>query len=318
MYYILYGFLYLVSLLPLRILYVVADCFYFLTFRVFGYRRKVIQANLKIAFPEKSDEERKKIARQFCHQFVDNFIETIKLLSCGESFLKKRFTGNWEVFDDSFAKGQSVQIHLGHNFNWEWGNAAISAAIPHQVGVVYMPIKNAAMDKLFLKMRRITGSEMIPATPVEAFRTSMKQLRQHTYAMIFAADQSPGDPSKAYWLNFFNRPTGFVTGPEKGARLGKLPVFFTVISMKRRGYYHAHNQLATSDPRSLKEGELTVMFARFLEDVIRQYPSNWLWSHRRWKREWKEEYGKMWIDSGVLPQQTTGNEQETMGNRQNP
>ena len=309
MYYILYGFLYLVSLLPLRILYVVADCFYFLTFRVFGYRRKVIQANLKIAFPEKSDEERKKIARQFCHQFVDNFIETIKLLSCGESFLKKRFTGNWEVFDDSFAKGQSVQIHLGHNFNWEWGNAAISAAIPHQVGVVYMPIKNAAMDKLFLKMRRITGSEMIPATPVEAFRTSMKQLRQHTYAMIFAADQSPGDPSKAYWLNFFNRPTGFVTGPEKGARLGKLPVFFTVISMKRRGYYHAHNQLATSDPRSLKEGELTVMFARFLEDVIRQYPSNWLWSHRRWKREWKEEYGKMWIDSGVVAQQATGNGQ---------
>ena len=146
-------------------------------------------------------------------------------------------------------------------------------------------------------MRSITGSEMIPATPVEAFRTSMKQLRQHTYAMIFAADQSPGDPSKAYWLNFFNRPTGFVTGPEKGARLGKLPVFFTVISMRRRGYYHAHNQLATADPRSLKEGELTVMFARFLEDVIRQYPANWLWSHRRWKREWKEEYGKMWIDS---------------------
>ena len=275
----------------------VADCFYFLTFRVFGYRRKVIHANLKIAFPEKSEDERKKIARQFCHQFVDNFIETIKLLSCGEAFLKKRFTGNWEVFDESFSKGQSVQIHLGHNFNWEWGNAAISAAIPHQVGVVYMPIKNAAMDKLFLKMRSITGSEMIPATPVEAFRTSMKQLRQHTYAMIFAADQSPGDPSKAYWLNFFNRPTGFVTGPEKGARLGKLPVFFTVISMRRRGYYHAHNQLATADPRSLKEGELTVMFARFLEDVIRQYPANWLWSHRRWKREWKEEYGKMWIDS---------------------
>ena len=297
MYYILYGFLYLQSLLPLRILYVLADGLSFLIFQVFGYRRKVIHENLKIAFPEKSEEERKRIATQFCHQFIDNFIETTKLLSCSEAFLKKRFTGNWEVFDDTFAKGQSVQIHLGHNFNWEWGNAAISAAIPHQVAVVYMPIKNAAMDKLFLKMRNRMGSAMIPATPVEAFRTSMKQLRQHTYAMIFAADQSPGDPSKAYWLNFFNRPTGFVTGPEKGARLGKLPVFFTVISRKRRGYYHAHNQLATSDPRSLKEGELTVMFVRFLEDVVRQYPSNWLWSHRRWKREWKEEYGKMWIDS---------------------
>jgi KDO2-lipid IV(A) lauroyltransferase len=50
------------------------------------------------------------------------------------------------------------------------------------------------------------------------------------------------------------------------------------------------------DARSFEEGELTVMFARFLEDSIRKQPENWLWSHRRWKREWKPEYESRWID----------------------
>ena len=309
MYYFLYGFLYLLSLLPMRFLYILADGIYGLVYYVLGYRRKVVMQNLAAAFPEKTDAERKIIAKKFYHNFIDTFIETIKMLSCSEEFLRKRFSGNWEVVSELYDKGYSCQIHLGHNFNWEWGNAAIAAAIPHRVAVVYMPIQSKAMDRLFLKLRARAGSEMIPATPTEAFRTGLKQLRQHRHALILAADQSPGDPEKAYWLNFLNRPTGFVTGPEKSARLNRLPVFFTVISKKRRGYYHAEQILATTEPRNLKEGELTLMFVRFLEDVIRKYPENWLWSHRRWKKEWKPEYGKMWIDEPI------GNGQLATGKR---
>ena len=297
MYALLYGFLFLLSLLPMKVLYAFADGLYFLIYPVFGYRRKVVMDNLKIAFPEKTDKERQAIAKRFYHNFIDTFIETTKLLSCSKQFLKKRFSGNWEVLDEAYSRNQSVQIHLGHNFNWEWGNAAISLAIPHKVAVVYMPIQNKAMNRLFLKLRSRAGTHLLPATPTEAFRTSLKQLRQHTHALIFAADQSPGDPAKAYWLNFFNKPTGFVTGPEKSARLNKLPVFFTVIRKRKRGYYHAQMKLATNEPRSLKEGELTLMFVRFLEETIREYPDNWLWSHRRWKREWKPEYEEMWIDT---------------------
>ena len=296
MYYFLYGFLYLLSLLPMRILYFLADGLYGLVYHVLRYRRRVVMQNLQAAFPDKSEAERNAIAKKFYHNFLDTFIETIKMLSCSEEFLRKRFSGNWEVVADLYDKGFSCQLHLGHNFNWEWGNAAIAAEIPHKVAVVYMPIKSKAMDRLFLKLRARAGSGMIPATPAEAYRTGLRQLREHRYALILAADQSPGDPEKAYWLNFLNQPTGFVTGPEKSARLNKLPVFFTVISKKKRGYYHAEQVLATTDPRSMKEGELTVMFARFLEDVIKKHPDNWLWSHRRWKRDWKPEYEKMWID----------------------
>jgi len=46
----------------------------------------------------------------------------------------------------------------------------------------------------------------------------------------------------------------------------------------------------------MTEEKLTQKFAVYLEDVIKQYPDMWLWSHRRWKHEWKPEYGKIITD----------------------
>ena len=54
MYYIVYGFLYLLSLLPFRLLYVVSDAVYALLYYVIGYRKEVVMNNLLIAFPRKN------------------------------------------------------------------------------------------------------------------------------------------------------------------------------------------------------------------------------------------------------------------------
>jgi len=96
-------------------------------------------------------------------------------------------------------------------------------------------------------------------------------------------------------MNFFGRPTGFVSGPEKGARAGNLPVLFTYIVKPRRGYYQGFLEVACEDPSALKEGELTLRYARYMEKVIRSNPEMWLWSHRRWKHSWNEAYTKNWI-----------------------
>jgi KDO2-lipid IV(A) lauroyltransferase len=99
MYYIVFGFFYLLSLLPMRILYIISDGIYLLVYYVIGYRRKVVMKNLEIAFPEKLNVERVKIAKAFYHNLLDSFIETIKLVSASRSFLEKRVTANWEVLD---------------------------------------------------------------------------------------------------------------------------------------------------------------------------------------------------------------------------
>src|SRR3954468_1835593 len=111
MYYIVYGLFYLISLLPLRFLYFLSDGFYGLAYYVLKYRRDVVADNLKIAFPEKTDLERKAIEKKFYHNFIDTFIETIKLISASERFIEKHFTANWEVINEVYKSGRRAHLH---------------------------------------------------------------------------------------------------------------------------------------------------------------------------------------------------------------
>jgi KDO2-lipid IV(A) lauroyltransferase len=280
-------------------LYLLSDGIHFLIYRVFGYRMDVVMQNLQSAFPEKSVIERKKIARKFYRNLIDTFVEMIKMLSASDAFLQKRFSGNWELLNDMHRSGRAAHVHMGHTFNWEWGNYIAGTKLLYKFIGVYMPVKNKALDRLFLKIRSRGGTILIPATPTKTFISTFHPHRNSQYLIGLAADQSPGDPTRAYWLNFFGKPTAFVTGPEKGANIRNIPVFFCYISKPRRGHYHIVFTLAEENPADLKEGELTVRFARYLEEVITRLPDMWLWSHRRWKREWKDEYKELWVDEKI-------------------
>ncbi|WP_205508489.1 lysophospholipid acyltransferase family protein [Longitalea arenae] len=292
MYYIVYGLLYLVSLLPLRVLYVLSDAFHVLVYRILGYRRKVVLGNLELVFPEKTLAERKKIASRFYRNFIDSIIESLKMVSASDAYIQKRVSGNWEVLNDLYKTGRSCQIHLGHTFNWEWANLAGAKEMHYTFLGVYMPIKNKIFDRLFRKLRSKSGSVLLPATDM---RKAMIPWRNRQYCIGLVADQAPANPEKSFWLNFFGKPTPFVTGPETGARAGNIPVVFANIEKPRRGYYKVDFTLAEMEPGALDRGELTLRYARYLEKVIRQQPDMWLWSHRRWKRAWKEEYISLWI-----------------------
>jgi KDO2-lipid IV(A) lauroyltransferase len=294
MYYLVYGLLYVVSLLPMWFLYLFADALAALVYHVFGYRKQVVLDNLAIAFPEKPLKERKRIAKQFYRNFVDNFIETLKILSVGKTWMTKRFQIDGEPFAEAYKAGRKCQVHLGHNFNWELANVAMPYYMDYTLLSVYMPIKNKVMDRLFMHLRSKTGVIMLPATDM---RSSIVPYRHQQYMLALVADQAPGSVTNAYWLNFFDRPTPFVRGPERGARAGNIPVFFSQIYKTRRGHYRAYFELGAENPQELPEGELTRRYIRFLEKAIRKHPEMWLWSHRRWKHSWKDEYSELWIDT---------------------
>jgi len=292
MYYIVYGLLYLVSLLPLRVLYILSDGFYVLVYHILKYRRPIVFSNLQIAFPEKTPAERIAIAKKFYKNFIDTFIETIKMVSASDAYIRKRVSGNWEVLNDLYKTGRSCQIHLGHTFNWEWANLAGAKEMPYTFLGVYMPITNKVLDRLFRRLRAKSGTVLLPATDM---RKAMLPWRNRQYCIGLVADQAPSAPEKSFWLNFFGKPTGFVTGPETGARASNIPVVFANIEKPRRGYYKVVFTLAEDQPANFERGALTLRYARYLEDVIRRQPDMWLWSHRRWKREWKEEYKHLWV-----------------------
>ena len=110
MYYIIYPILYLLSLLPFFILYRLSDLLYFLIYYIFGYRKKIVLDNISIAFPEKNLSEKTRIAKTFYKNFVDTFIETIKMISMSEEQFDKRVTADTKACNELAAKGKSKTI----------------------------------------------------------------------------------------------------------------------------------------------------------------------------------------------------------------
>lgn len=121
LYYTVYGLLYGLSLLPLRLLYVLSDAIYLLIYHVVHYRRRVVWKNLRSSFPDRTEADLRQIEKDFYHWFCDYAVETIKLFSISEKEMRRRmlFKGSDRV-DECLLRGQSCAIYLGHYCNWEW------------------------------------------------------------------------------------------------------------------------------------------------------------------------------------------------------
>ena len=290
MYYIVYGFLYVLSLLPLRVLFLLSDLIYFLLYYVAGYRRQLVASNLLIAFPEKTEEERKKIAKQFYLNFTDTFIESIKMISISRKELEKRSNCEIDYLNELIAKGYNIHIMAGHQFNWEFANLVYAMYLKAPFVGIYMPMSNKIFEKIFYKIRSAHGTIMISARD---FKNKMHTVFSRQYILALAADQNPGNPANAYWVNFFGKPAPFVTGPGKGAVKNNTAVVFVAFSKPKRGHYSFKIVPITENGSSYTPEQLTVMYKNALEDAIRKDPSNYLWSHRRWRHEWKKEYSEI-------------------------
>ncbi len=293
MYYIIYGLLYLMSLLPFWLLYLLSDFVAFILNNVFGYRKDVVLYNLSIAFPEKSIEERKIIAKKFYVNLTDTFVEIIKMLSLSERELDKRCTIDMGTTHELEAKGLNIQFHAGHQMNWEYVNWVLEKNMTIPFIGIYQPISNKAMNKIFYDLRSRPNTILVST---REFKTRMHQLFKNQYGLGLGADQNTS-PSKAYWQYFFSKPVPFIMGPEKGALKNNTAVVFINLIKKRRGYYHYELKTITENPVNMQKGELTRLYRDFLETVIREYPDNYLWTHRRWRHEYTTEFADNWIDT---------------------
>jgi KDO2-lipid IV(A) lauroyltransferase len=290
MYYIVYGCLYVLSLLPLRVLFLFSDLAYFILYYAADYRKELVSNNLLIAFPEKTEEERKKIAKQFYLNFTDTVIESIKMISISRKELEKRSNCEFDYINELIAKGRNIHIMAGHQFNWEFANLVYAMHVKIPFVGIYTPVNNKIFGKIFYKFRSSYGTIMISA---KDFKNKMHDVFSSQYILALGADQNPGNPANAYWLNFFGKPAPFVTGPGKGAVKNNTAVVFVGFEKMKRGHYKFHIVPIAENGASRTPEQLTVMYKNALEDIIRKDPSNYLWSHRRWRHEWKEGYSEI-------------------------
>lgn len=246
--------------------------------------------NLQIAFPEKTNEERKKIAIAFYHNLVDTFLESIKFITLSKKQIEKRSTGEFKLINDLATKGYDIHIMAGHQFNWEYANLLYSMNLTIPFVGVYMPINNKILNKIFFNFRKQFGTILIPATD---FRNQRHSVFPKQYSLALAADQNPGNPANAYWVNFFGRPAPFITGPAKGAVRNNTAIVIVGFKKIKRGYYSFTTTLLAENGSLFTPQQLTVLYKNELEKIIRRDPANYLWSHRRWKYSWKPEYGEI-------------------------
>ena len=271
----------LISLLPFRILYLLSDIIFIFLYHLFKYRRNVVKTNLANAFPEKSPEDRAGIEKRFYGFLADMIVESIKSISITEKELKERYQfENLGLITKHLENGRSVIAVSGHYGNWEWGPLGIALEWDYNILVIYKPLSDTRFDSFINKVRSRFGTIMIPMK--QTFR-KVAEYKNKPHVLVLVGDQTPTREESQYFTTFMNQPTAVFLGIEKIAAKTNNPVIYFSIKRIKRGYYKSIVKLLVDQPEQCSEHEITDAHTAELENLIRENPDYWLWSHKRWK-----------------------------------
>lgn len=276
-------FLNFLSLLPLSFLYLIADLGYYLIYYLFPYRKQVVRENLSNSFPDKPAAEIIRIEKQYFRYLNNLIVEIIKMRSISRSELRRRvkFT-NLDLVEQYFSKGESVLGCTGHYGNWELCMLALGAKLSKPEYVIYKPLVNKVFNDWFYKIRSRFGNHFIP---MRRTLRAIAATKSEPTMFCFAGDQTPAGNEAHHWIDFMHQQTPVLLGLEKIARQTNRPVFYFNAKLVRKGHYEVDCIPLCLEPKATEEYEITKRQFALLEDILKQEPAYWLWSHRRWKHK---------------------------------
>lgn len=281
-YIVLYPFLWLISILPFRVLYMISDLVYVLIYHIFGYRKKVVNVNLHLAFPDKTEDEIKIIREKFYHHLSDMLLEAIKSITISEAEMKKRYTfKNVEDIHKLEKENKSIVLFMGHYASWEWV-FILQKHINHMGYAVYKQLSNKYFDALVKRIRAKYNSYLI--TTKETFPTLI-QAKQNKQLTLngFVFDQSPKLDKAIHWQNFMGIKVPVHVGAEILAKRLDMATLFLKVKKIKRGYYEATIMDIIKDPNIMEDFKITDAYLKHVEDEILEAPEFYLWTHKRWK-----------------------------------
>lgn len=283
-YYIFYGFNWVFTLLPLRILYIFSDLLYYIIYYIIGYRRKVVAENLKNSFPYKTEEERKTIEKKFYRHLSDLIIEVLKLTHISDAQQRKRFSyTNLEVIDRLRDENRDIIAILGHYNNWEWPTL-LPEYLKYKTVIIYKPLQDKRFNNFVNSQRSRSGIVLTPTSLIIREIINYRKNKINTLS-VFISDQIPSIDDIKYWTKFLNQDTAVFTGAGKIAAKYDMAVVFFNIQKVKRGYYNMNIELLIDHTAGLSENDITEVHVRRLEEIIIDKPEYWIWSHRRWKHK---------------------------------
>lgn len=287
-YLLLYPLLYIISILPFRLLYAFSDFLYLIIYRVFGYRKKVVRDNLKLVYPDKSEKELKQITKLFYHHLCDMMVESIKSITISAETMRAHFTfKNIELIKELEAKNRSIVLMCAHYGSWEW-IFILQTYVSHKGYAVYKKLSNPYFDKLFKRVRAKYNSYLI--TTKQTIPTLIKSKQNGELTINgFVSDQSPRLSKTHHWGSFMGIDIPVFTGAEMLAKKLDMSVVFFKVKRLKRGYYETTFELMAENPMEYPDYEITDDFLKRVEKQIHEAPQYYLWTHKRWKHRNKNK-----------------------------
>ena len=274
-------FVFVIGILPFRVLYFFSDIIYLVLYYIVGYRKSVVRDNIRKCFPDKSEEEIKHLIRLSYKNLSDVIVEGFKAFTMTDRQIKERHKVlNPDILFQIQNNKRGIIAAPCHYGNWEWGSMSPRLYFDHEIVAFYKPLSNPSINRFVNKNRSRTGSFLIS---IYKTAETFKKFKDQQVIYVMAADQSPSNVKKAYWVDFLGRKTAFLHGPELYAKMYNYPVIFTDIQRVKRGYYELWLSVISDNSSECKEGEITSLYAKKLEEAILKKPENYLWSHKRWK-----------------------------------
>jgi len=248
--------------------------------------RSVALQNLHIAFgQEKSERERKAIAKRTFQNFGMMAIEFFRIPGMNTEDFKKKVS--FEGLDEALKlleKKKGGLLLIGHFGNWEL-MALMSKVIGNPILVIAKPINQKGVDRWITEIRKVTGLELIP--PENATQKVVQALSQNRLVGILIDQRAKR--SRGVWADFFGRKVPTTPGLAVMAMRSGAPVVPVFIV---RDGFQKHRLLIKEPVELVLTGDMkkdvkinTQRFTDTLEAMIRQYPDQWLWIHRRWERK---------------------------------
>jgi KDO2-lipid IV(A) lauroyltransferase len=259
----------------------------FLWVDLFRIRRKVIDENLKIAFPEWDAKKRNQVGRTSVYQMGWGFFEILMVPFLTRKWLEEEvvFEGE-ENYRAALAKGKGVLVMSLHLGNGDLGSSAVVMK-GYPLTIITKIFKNPFLNDLWFEFRSGQGVKYIDAHGTSTSFDILKTLKRQE-GVVFVVDQFMGRPF-AVVTTFFGRETGTAYGLALFALKTKAPV--VPIYAYRDSQYRMHvvfeaeipvMDLAVDDKNTAMVA-ITQRFNDKIESIVRKHPEQWMWVHRRWK-----------------------------------
>ena len=250
---------------------------------LFQLRKSVVYANLDLAFPDLTIDQRKVIYKKSIKTLARSFFEVIQIPYLTDSWIEKNVIFHGLENIDPSKSILFLTLHIGSG---DLGAAVISRKIM-PISLISKRFRNTFIDEFWFSLRGRSQTEFINAHGKQNAFEILKALKKN-HGVIFVLDQFMGKPYGVE-TNFFGHKTGTAYGLALFAAKTERPVvpLYTYWGEDQKMHIVFKPAVDLSvfqnDNSEDKYQKMTQKFNKDIEDIIRSRPEQWMWVHRRWK-----------------------------------